>query len=169
MNLEYKHLAPADFSPSSRVWIYQSSRQFSIPEALKLEGEIKDFCKEWTSHGDKVKAFGNLFFGRFIVLMADESMAAVGGCSTDSSVRFIKDTASRYGVDLLNRTDLAFIRNEKVEILPLQQLKYAAENGFISGETLFLNNLVATKKEWEDHWIAPVKDTWLVKKISVNA
>ena len=169
MNLQFKHLLPQDFSPESRVWIYQSSRQFSISEALQLEESIDSFCQAWMSHGDKVKAYGNLFFGRFIVLMADESAATVGGCSTDSSVRFIKDTSAKYNVDLLNRTDLAFIKNEKIEILPLTQLSYGFEHGFISEDTLFFNNLVVTKKEMEEKWIVPVRDSWLAKKLPAGS
>jgi hypothetical protein len=169
MNLEFKHLLPSGFSPVSRVWVYQSSRQFSISEALELEESISRFCQEWMSHGDKVKAYGNLFFGRFIILMADESATSVGGCSTDSSVRFIKETSAKYGIDLLNRTDLAFVQKDKIEILPLTQLNYGIEHGFISGDTLFFNNLVLTKKELEENWIVPVKNSWLAKRLPVTA
>ncbi len=44
----------------------------------------------WNSHGDPVKGYANLFFGQFIILMADETASMVSGCSTDSSVRLIK-------------------------------------------------------------------------------
>ncbi len=72
MNLEYKHLLPDTFSPESRVWIYQSSRMFLLSEALVIVELLTDFVGEWASHGAKVEAYGNLFFGQFIVLMADE-------------------------------------------------------------------------------------------------
>lgn len=166
MNLEFKHLLPADYSPSSRVWIYQSDRQFSISEALDLEESINNFSEEWMTHGDKVKAYGTLLFGRFIVLIADESAAMVSGCSTDSSVRFIKETGAKFNVDFFNRSQLAFVLKEKIGILPLTQLSYAFEHGFITGDTLFFNNLVLTKKELEEQWIVPVKDSWLQKKIT---
>ena len=82
MNLEFKHLLPDSFSPNSRVWIYQSSRLFTMNEALQLEQLLQQFAAEWKSHGDSVDAYANLFFGQFIVLMADESRTTVGGCST---------------------------------------------------------------------------------------
>src|SRR5688572_25761964 len=104
MNLEYKHLLPEDFSPSSRVWIYQSSRLFSLSQAFELEDAINAFCDEWRSHGADVKAYGNLFFGQFIILMADENQSMVSGCSTDSSVRFIKQLGEKYNVDFFDRT-----------------------------------------------------------------
>ena len=113
MNLEYKHLLPEDFSDNSKVWIYQSNRLFTLGEALDIETEINDFCKEWTSHGAKVSAYGNLFFGQFLILMADENETTVGGCSTDSSVRFVKELGNKYGVDFFNRTNLAFLIKDK--------------------------------------------------------
>ncbi|MDQ3277716.1 MAG: hypothetical protein M3Q06_05290 [Bacteroidota bacterium] len=169
MNLEYKHLLPDTFSPASRVWIYQSSRLFSLSEALEAEELIQAFADEWTSHGADVEAFGNLFFGQFVVLIADETKAGVSGCSTDASVRFIKQLGEQFGVDFFNRTNLAFVVKDKVQMLPMNQLQYALQNGFISGETLYFNNLVQTKKELEEAWIIPVQDSWLGKKFSFSA
>jgi hypothetical protein len=166
MNLEFVHLLPPDFSPNSRVWIYQSNRLFSLSEALDIEAAINEFCEEWTSHGAEVKAFGNLFFGQFVVLMTDETAGGVSGCSTDSSVRFIKDLGNRYRVDFFDRMNLAFVVKEKIQVLPLAQLQYATDNGFITSETLYFNNLVQTKKELENNWIIPVNNSWLQQKIT---
>src|SRR5688572_14119269 len=100
MNLDYRSLLPENFDPTSRVWIYQSSRLFFISEALEIEELLNDFVANWRSHGAVVKGYANLFFGQFIVLMADESEAGVSGCSTDSSVHLIKGIEQRFKVDL---------------------------------------------------------------------
>lgn len=165
MNLEYKHLIPGNFHPASRVWIYQSSRMFSIGEALEIEDMMNDFVENWHSHGAKVKGYANLFFGQFIIIMADETQAGVSGCSTDSSVRLIKQIEETFKVDMFNRQSLAFFVKDKIQLLPLSQLKYAFENGFITPETLYFNNLVLTKEELLNKWLVPVKDSWLAKKI----
>src|SRR5690348_8817249 len=108
MNLDFIHLLPDTFAPNSRVWIYQSSRLFTLSEALEIEALINKFCGEWRSHGDEVNAYGNLFFGQFLVLMADENSTKVGGCSTDSSVRFVKELGNQFKVDFFDRNTLAF-------------------------------------------------------------
>src|SRR5678816_4958372 len=90
MNLEYQQQIPENFDDGSRVWIYQSSRLFFLSEALQIEELLENFVSAWQSHGVPVKGYANLFFGQFIVLMADESATGVSGCSTDSSVRLIK-------------------------------------------------------------------------------
>ena len=100
--------------------------------------------------------------------MADERATGVSGCSTDSSVRLIKDIEQKFGVTMFDRTTLAFIIKDKVQLLPLSQLQYAFDNGFINSHTLYFNNLVQTKEELENNWIVPIKDSWLSKKISVH-
>jgi hypothetical protein len=166
MNLEYKHLLNNDFHPDSRVWVYQSSRLFTISEALQIEEMINQFANNWLSHGTPVKGAAYLFFGQFVVLMADETATGVSGCSTDSSVRLIKDIEKIFGVNMFDRMSLAFVAKDKVQLLPMPQLKYAVEKGFIAADTLFFNNVVLTKEELENNWIIPAKDSWLSKKIS---
>lgn len=168
MNLEFKHLLPENFAPNSRVWIYQSNRLFTMNEALQLEQSLQQFAAEWKSHGDDVDAYANLFFGQFIILMADESRTSVGGCSTDASQRFIKSLEQAYGVELFNRSNLAFFSKEKVQVLPLSQLNYGLENGFLTPDTLYFNNTVLTKKDLEENWIIPVKQSWLAKKLGLT-
>jgi hypothetical protein len=168
MNFEYKHLLDNNFHPDSRVWVYQSSRIFSLNEALEIEELLKEFSQQWKSHGTPVKGEAHLFFGQFIALIADETATGVSGCSTDSSVRLIKDIEQRFKVNMFDRTMLAFVIKDKVELLPLSQLQYAFDNGFINSDTLYFNNLVQTKEELESKWIVPVKDSWLANKISVT-
>ena len=168
MNLDYKHLLDENFSPDSRVWIYQSSRLFSLSEAFEIEDMLNDFTSKWLSHGTPVKGAGYLFFGQFIILMADEKATGVSGCSTDSSVRLIKDIEQKYKVTLFDRTSLAFVVKDKIQLLPLSQLQYGVDNGFISADTLYFNNLVQTKEELESKWMIPVKESWLNKKITFS-
>ncbi len=168
MNLEYKHLLPADFAPDSRVWVYQSSRLFFMGEAIQIEDLLNHFVENWKSHGTPVKGFGTMFFGQFIVLMADEQATGVSGCSTDSSVRLIKEIEELYKVSMFDRQNLAFIRKERIELLPLSQLQYAVDNKFLDSDTLYINNLVQTKEELEQNWIIPVKESWLAKRIKLE-
>jgi hypothetical protein len=165
MNLSYKELLPKEFNADSRVWIYQSNRLFSMSEALVIEDRLNEFVLQWQSHGVPVKGYGNLFFGQFIILMADEAATGVSGCSTDSSVRLIKQIETDLKVQLFDRQLLAFVSKNKVELIPLSQVNYAAENHFVGPDTLYFNNTVQTKEELENRWIVPVKESWLSKKI----
>jgi len=165
---DYIHLLPDDFHPNSRVWIYQSNRLLFMSEALQLEDMLRHFIEEWKSHGNKVKGFGTLFFGQFIILMADESVAGVSGCSTDSSVHFIQMVEKSFNIQLLNRQLMAFWHKEKVQTIPLTQVAYALENGLIDADTLYFNNLADSKDALIHQWLLPVKNSWLKRYLPAN-
>ena len=74
----------------------------------------------------------------------------------------------RSGVSLLDRTQLAFIVKEKVQLLPISQLPYALAQQFISEDTYYFNNVVATKADLINNWIIPVKKSWLQRKVSAS-
>ena len=169
MNIEFTDQLPENFSDHSRVWIYQCSRLFFMSEALQIEEILENFVEGWKSHGTPVKGYANLFFGQFIVLIADEDKAGVSGCSTDSSVHIIKTIEKQFKVDMFDRQTLAFIIKNKVQLLPLSQLNYAVENNFINLETTYINNTVSTKKELMENWLIPVKNSWLAKRIKLPA
>lgn len=163
--LELKEHLPESFAADSRVWIYQCNRKFLISEAMELEQKFEEFTANWHSHGAKVKGFTNLFYGQFIVIMADERATGVSGCSTDSSVRMIKQIEKEFNVDMFNRQVLAFIVKDKIELLPLAQFKYAWENDHINADTLYFNNTVGSKESLENNWLIPVKTSWLMQKV----
>ncbi len=147
MNAHHTELLPEDFAGTSRVWIYQSPRLFMLSEALAIVELLEDFVRDWKSHGTPVKGYANLFYGQFIVLMADETATGVSGCSTDGSVRLIKQIEQQFGVNLFDRLMLAFRIKDKVQMVPLSQLPYAIENGFINEDQLYFTNTIQNKAE----------------------
>jgi hypothetical protein len=165
MNIHFQELIPKDFNDNSRVWVYQCNRIFTTSEALKLVDQLENFSKEWNSHGSDVESYCKLFFGQFIIMMADETHVKVGGCSTDSAFRFIKDLEKDYNVELLDRQTVAFIIKGKIHLVPLVDVNYSIDNDFITPDTLYFNNTILSKKELLDNWIIPVKDSWLAKRI----
>jgi hypothetical protein len=100
--------------------------------------------------------------------MADETATTVGGCSTDSSVHVIKAIEQLTGVQMFNRTLLAFYVKDKVQTVPQAQLNYALENGLLSMDTLYFNNLVNTKATLETEWLQPISKSWLAQSIQVK-
>jgi hypothetical protein len=161
MDFNITEYLPEDFAPNSRVWIYQCNRIFFMQEALDMEPMLQEFVQNWKSHGTPVKGYANLFFGRFIIIMADENATGVSGCSTDSSVHLIKAIEKKFAVNMFDRTMLTFYIKEKVEQIPLTQLNYAIQNGFIKPDTLYFDNTVLTKITLENNWINAAKNTWL--------
>jgi hypothetical protein len=137
-------------------------------EIFELEPILEDFVANWKSHGAKVKGYATVLYGQFILIMADETATTVGGCSTDSSVHVIKAIEQMTGVQMFNRTLLAFFIKDTVQTIPQAQLNYAIENGLLSMDTLYFNNLVHTKATLEKDWLQPISKSWLVQSIKVQ-
>ncbi|PSL46446.1 hypothetical protein CLV51_103425 [Chitinophaga niastensis] len=160
---------PTGFSPASRVWIYQSNRPFNEQETTEINEQLHQFTSQWNAHGTPVKGWGQVVMGQVIVLIADESQTAVSGCSTDSSVRIIKSIEKQYEVNMFDRLLLGFIVKDKIQLLPMAQLSYAMEKGYIDENTIYLNNTVLNKQELDTKWLLPIKDSWLAAKLGVKA
>jgi hypothetical protein len=161
-------ILPKNFHPESRVWVYQANRTFTMSEIFELEPLLEDFVSNWNSHGAKVKGYATVLYGQFILIMADETATTVGGCSTDSSVHVIKAIEQLTGIQMFNRTLLAFYIKDKVQTVPQAQLNYAIENGLLTMDTLYFNNLVNTKATLETAWLQPIEKSWLAKTITVK-
>ena len=158
------HLIPSQFAPTSRIWIYQSSRPFTSAESEQIQKSIDEFISAWTAHGAAVKGIGLIAFNQFIILVADESHTQVSGCSTDSSVHFIQQVQQAWNTDFFNRRTLAFWMQDEVRLLDMSDLPSAMENQTIYSETLYFNNLVATLQDWRNQWIQPIKNSWIAQK-----
>ncbi|WP_276134253.1 hypothetical protein [Polluticoccus soli] len=164
---ELVNIIPADFSDNARVWIYQSNRPFSEKEENEINEQLYQFYTQWNSHGDPVKGWAKLLFKQFIVMMADETDVSVSGCSTDSSVRIIKSIERQYSVNLFDRMTLTFLVKDKAEMLPFGQVQYAIDKGFLTRDTLFFNNIAATRKELLNGWLIPLGESWLASRVSL--
>jgi hypothetical protein len=162
-----KDKLPKDFTPNSRVWIYQSERAFSIAEVVSIQIEIDDFIHRWTAHGAPVKGFASVFFNRFIVIIADESQTMVSGCSTDSSVKAIKNIEAKHQTSLFNRQALAFVIAAEIRTILLPDVQTAFSKNEINENTTYFNNTVQTLADFENNWIIPMKNSWLMGKIHV--
>jgi len=162
---EISALIPEDFAPDSKVWVYQSSRPFSEKEEAEIKEQLLQFAMQWQAHGTPVKGWADLLFGRFIVMMADETNVEVSGCSIDSSVRILKSLEKQYSVKLFDRLSVTFLVKGKAEMLPLHQVQYAIEKGYIDENTLLFNNIVTNKSELLSDWVQPLKDSWLKARV----
>ncbi|MEJ2005152.1 MAG: hypothetical protein P8X57_09355 [Cyclobacteriaceae bacterium] len=150
----------------SRVWIYQSDRHIDENVADELEVFMKSFIENWEAHGNPLKGSARILYNRFLVIGLDESFNQVTGCSTDASVHAVKQAGVRFNIDFFNRTQLPFLVDEKVEVLPLDQVRKRQVPEHLSLDTLTFDNLVNEKGQLESAWKKPVSDTWLSKYLA---
>ena len=145
---------------TSRIWIYQSNREFSSEEVNVITLNAKNFIENWTRHGDDLKGSFTMVYNRFVVIAVDENFANVSGCSIDASVRFIQQIQSELNVDLLNKLHIAFKTNDDVNSVSLNDFRLFIASDKITQNTIVFNNLVNTKADFESKWEVPAKESW---------
>ncbi|MCA8833073.1 hypothetical protein [Hymenobacter pini] len=163
---------PFDQLPASaRLWIYQANRLFTTAEIEALQPALQQFAAEWTSHGRALQASAAILHQQFLVVGLDEAVADASGCSIDASVRFVRQVEEQLGVELLDKSRMAFLLNSKVQLLTRTELKQAVEQGLIGPDTPYFDNTIATQAQLQTKWPAPVVTTWLARyfKATSNA
>ncbi len=159
MNTDLKSI-PADFSPDSAVWIYQSDRPLTERETRMIRELIRQFTIRWTAHNVDLKAWGDVFYQRFIVLAVDNSVAPASGCSIDKSVHFLKELEAHFGIHLFDRLLLPYFNEGAITGIHKSEIKAALDEGALSGETLVFDHTVRSLQELKETWIRPLKDSW---------
>jgi len=165
MNIKFQSLIPEDFNDHARIWIYQSSREFSAAEIVQVEKCLRDRIKGQELQGSILQSITLLLFGHFIIIILDQPGTERSGFYIDNLIGCINEIERDFQVTLLDRQMLAFIIQDRVQLLPLSMVNDVMEKDMITPETLYFNNTVLTKRELLENWIIPVKDSWLGKRI----
>lgn len=169
MNIDnWKQNIPSNFSAESNVWIYQSNQLITIAQQQKIQEAINDFTNSWLSHKQAVKGWGTILFNYFIVLIADEIVTQVSGCSKDSMMHFIQSLEKEYHITLLDRTQLAFFKHNKIEIFTLSSLSQKIEMKEIDANTIYFNNTISNKNQLLNEWIVEVQYSWIKQKLNCH-
>jgi len=149
-----------EFSPASRIWIYQSDREFTEAETVKLQPQLNQFAQSWTAHNQQLKAAAQIIFNRFIVLLVDEREAGASGCSIDKSVRFIKDVESEFNINLFDRFNTAYFEEDQIKTANREAFENLLREGKVNAETIVFNNMVSTLADLQNNWQIPLKNSW---------
>jgi hypothetical protein len=152
---------PFDTLPDeSKIWIYQSNRKLSDAEVAEIEEDLKAFIEEWSAHGTSLEASFLIKYNRFIILAVNQEVQQASGCSIDSSVVFIQQLESKYGIDLLDKMNVTYKQGEFLTHKSLLDFKRMAKEKAVSENTIVFNNLVNTIEEWKENWEVPASESW---------
>ncbi len=148
---------------NARVWVYQSDRELTTDEKLNIGEQTIAFLSQWAAHGQALQAAFEIRDNRFLVIAVNEQVHAASGCSIDASVAFVRSLGQTFQIDFFNRTNVAFIVNNEVQIVPLPHLKAKIQNGEIPENSLVVNNAITTKRELDTIWKAPLAQSWAAR------
>lgn len=158
-----------ELSAESRVWIYQGSRPFTSHEEELVSKALRIFCEQWNAHGQALKSSFRIEKNQFVIMSVDEDFHNPSGCSIDSSVGVLRQIQAATGVDLLDRSKVAFYLDDKVTLIPLSEVKANFASGRLQASSITFNTLATTKAEWEAKWQVPVEKSWVTKYLPKTA
>ena len=144
----------------SRVWIYQSDREFTTQEVALISDKAKLFVGQWTKHGSDLQGSFIIKYNQFLILAVDEGFSNVSGCSIDSSVRFVQDVEKALDLDMMNKMNISFKDGGHINSVKMTIFKEFVLARKITSETIVFNNMITTKKELETHWEVPLLNSW---------
>ena len=152
----------SDMSAGAKVWIYQSNRAFTESEVAEMTLQLGDFARQWSAHGQALRAEASVVHQLFVVLMVDESVHNASGCSIDSSVHFIKSLEKQYGIRLFDRLSIAYCqgKNQAIQLSNRAEFINLLAKGVLTEDTLVFNNLVETKADFLTNWCVPLRESW---------
>ena len=154
MNVKFEELAE-----DSRVWVYQSNREFSAEEISKISIELKTFLESWTVHEKPIKSAFQIKYNRFIIIAVDKNFE-VSGCSIDTSVGFMQLLEKKYQVNLLSKMNVTYKTSNTIEFTSLANFKNLVKSKSINEDTIVFNNLVSDIFEYNNHWKTTIKNSW---------
>jgi hypothetical protein len=149
----------------SRIWIYQSNRDFNESEIGVINDKTISFLDNWQAHGKDLECSYSIIDKRFIIIAVNESVNPIGGCSIDFSLQLIKDISNTIGIDLLNRLVVNLKIDNRLESLSLSDLKNKIKDGDFSSETIMFNTAINSKSELLNNFEIDIKSSWLSKFI----
>ena len=146
---------------TARLWVYAAPRPFTSQELSFIEATAPEFLEAWATHGTPLQASYQLLENQFLVLSVNEAVQTASGCSIDSSMGYVRSLEQKFGFSLTDRSLVYFLMGDKVNAIPLAELKQQIEQGIVEPGTPLINTLVATKGELTQKWVQTAGDSWL--------
>lgn len=158
-----------ELDKNSRLWVYQADRPFNEEEKQFISQNGKVFVENWTAHNKALNASIEVKYDQFIILAVDETKAQATGCSIDKSVHFIKGLENELKINLLDKSKIAFLKNDKIVLENLPSIKSKVTSDEITADLLTFNNMVTSKGEFESSWLIPANKSWMGRFFKTEA
>ena len=144
----------------SRIWIYQSDKKILDQDLIKIKTKLTEFLKNWTAHGDDLKSSFEIKYNRFLIIALNEKSTKASGCSIDSCVHFIQKIEKDYGLNLLDKMNVAFKQGDYISYKSIVEFKILIKNKSVSINTIVFNNLVVDIEDYNNNWEVPALKSW---------
>jgi hypothetical protein len=149
----------------NRVWIFVIPTPLGENKLAELKEKGNEFVKGWTAHEKSLSASFEIFQHRIIIVKVNEDVHGASGCSIDKLTRFMKECSAWLSVDLMDRLQVAYESDGKVEVVRSNYISGLLQAGKITPDTTIYNTAASNETELAN-WKQPLRSTWLNKYLS---
>jgi hypothetical protein len=153
---------------SSRIWLFQASRNWSEDDFEALKGLLTLFVADWQAHGEELSAGFGLYYGCQVLIAVDESQAPPTGCSIDKAFRLLQQFGAEHGLDFFNRLLLHRPLCTSSVIKSLAEARQALTEGDWAPSTLVLNGQIQTLGEYRTQPFLALSQSWAASKLDLR-
>ena len=151
----------AELPGSARLWVFTLSRELSPEDRESIEHRLRKFVSEWTAHGARVGGAFEIRYDKFILVAADEEVAAVSGCSIDSLFRSVRASLSEIGVSTSDLAMIAYRHGDRVCEVSRAEFKELAARGEVGPDTTVFDHTINTVDSLRrGKWETRAADSW---------
>jgi hypothetical protein len=146
---------------TGRIWIYQSDRELTREETDFIHDSLSTFLEQWKAHGSSLEAGYEIWKNHFVIIAVDENFQAATGCSIDDSVKTIQRIGQHLKVDFMDRSQVAFEIDGRLNLMHFQDIPSAVKEGRIDADTMVYNNAIDSVEDWKKRWRIPAGESWI--------
>ena len=125
--------------PQSKIWIYISSDEIDGIIQNNISSLFKEFVENWKSHGQAVNGQLKFIKDNLLVVGADYFPNGMCGRAVDAQLRFINQINEGFNLDLLNRTNIAFVKEDSIVVHNYNNLDSLIKKGSVNKNTICCN------------------------------
>lgn len=153
----------------ARLYIFGSSRPFTLDDQPVLARELDAFVGVWKAHGEPVAGAWEVAYDRFLLVAVDEEQTALSGCSIDSLTRTIKVLESALGLSLLEGGVVYYRAEDGIRRATRDEFRRLAEAGSVTASTrVFDNTLTQLRALRSGAWEVPAGSAWHARAFSLQ-
>lgn len=155
---------------SARIWINPAGRTLTGAEQDRILDLLREFIRDWSSHGRKVIAEVAVLADRFIVTAAYVEGGDVSGCGIDASVHALSDIADAVGLTWASALHVFFRRGDGVEEVDRSTFAKLASEGTVTPDTIVYDVSITTLGELrQEKFELPARRSWHARAFRFEA
>ncbi len=148
-------------SDLASVWFYFTPDRLSQEQVSQFEFQSNEFLRSWNTHGKPNAGDVFLLERRLIIIVGENGVEGISGCSIDKSVAWIKSLSLEWGMDLMDRNWVMFEKSQGVIEFSRLNLFWALRKAHeVTDDSLIFDTSLQTLGQLRREFKKPFSQSW---------